>query len=436
MKLLNTGHNLNKKPGTIAVKIGFFTASIIMIYAISFCSGGSKKGGDFDVSLCKSGKITVWGESPVFTSKAASRDKAKEDACRIAVQKCIGEEISAISNVSDGQSIGNEIFAQAKGICRNDQIVEEKEYMLDTVKMLRVFVRFQVDPAALQNRIDTMQKLVGNPKVIILIREEYNLPRGGKRVEGFTSRNGMVSASLREYLVSKGYTVVDPKDAARGLNEAQVAGNADNIPDKIKDKAMKAGADVLIVGKIEANPQKIEVEAFKRSGLKSFKATGNLSILSLWGAGRVLGEYNQHNNGAQTTDLAAAQAAMKRYALGSDKSKPAGAASFIHRKLSTEWAEQTRNNVIQMKIRGLPVKDAGTFRDDLQERTNVRQINEISSSTNEVVWEVVYPGRSFALADSIAFYGNNPKMFFVVRDTGKNINVTEVKRGLIRVQFK
>jgi hypothetical protein len=384
---------------------------------------------------CRSGGITVWGEAPVFTSVATSRDKAKEDACRTAIQKCIGEQVAAISGVSDGQAITNEIFTDAKGICKNDQIIEEKDYMLDTQKMLKVFVRFTVTKEAISERIDTMQKMVGNPKVIVLVREEYNIAGSGKKIEGFTSRSGVLSAALREFLISKGYTVIDPEAAGKS-NEAAIAANPDTVPEDLKERAVKAGADVLIIGSIESNPQTIGVEAFKRSGLKSYKATGNISILSLWGAGAVLGEYSQLGNGAQTTDLAAARASVERYAIGSDRKKPEGLAKFVHKKLSDEWGRQTRNNLIQLKISGLDRKGAGTFRDDLIERTAVKTVNEISTTENSAEWEVTYPGKSFALADTLGFYGEDPRMFFVLRDTGKKLRVKEVKRGSIILSFE
>jgi len=415
-----------------------FILLLITSSGLFFCGGGGgatkSHGNTVTYQDCRSGQITVWGEAPVFTSVSAARDKAKKDACRTAVQKCIGEQVAAISGVADGQSVTSEIFTNAQGLCRNDQIIEENEYMLDTVKMKRVYVRFSIDTGALENQIDTMQKMVGNPKVIVLIREVYNLPGSGKRIEGFSSRNGMVSSSVRDYLRTKGYSIIDSNAAGR-VNEADVAENPENIPNDLKDRAMKAGADVLIVGTVEANAQTIENAAFKGSGLKSFKATGNVSILSLWGRGGVLGDYNDYENGAQTTDLAAARAALKRYAVGADPKKGKGLAQFIHGRLSDEWASQTRNNVILMNVSGLNPDQVGTFRDDLVERTAVKNVNEIESRSGHAVWEVVYPGRSFALAETLGFYGEDPRMFVVVKMTGKKLKVSAVKRGEISVQF-
>jgi hypothetical protein len=96
----------------------------------------------------------------------------------------------------------------------------------------------------------------------------------------------------------------------------------------------------------------------------------------------------------------------------------------------------TRNNVIVMRIRGLDQKSAGTFRDDLIERTAVKEVNEISADANELIWEVTYPGREFALRDTLAFYAEDPRIFFAVRDTGKKIVVDSVKRGEIILHFK
>ena len=89
-----------------------------------------------------------------------------------------------------------------------------------------------------------------------------------------------------------------------------------------------------------------------------------------------------------------------------------------------------------MVVRGIDQKDLGTLRDDLIERTAVKKVDEISVTGKEAVWEVTYPGRSFALADTISFYGNDPRMFVVVKDTGLSMKVDSVRRGELTVRFE
>lgn len=379
------------------------------------------------------GEITVYGEAPIYTSVAAATDKAKEDACRKAIEKCIGEEVATSSGVGDGQSIGFEVYTQARGICRNDSIIEQQTYNLDTIKMLRAFVRFEVSPADVNNQINLMQKLVGNPRILVLIREEYNLAGQPRRVEGFNSRNSQAASALRDALVQKGYNIVDPSRVdTRGINEALVSSNPGDVPPVLLDRAVAADADVLIVGNVEANPQNI---ATLGQHFKSYKATGNIAIITLWGRGEVLGEFSKVENGAQTTDLAAARAAMERFAVGAEPDRRlSGLAQFTHSRLQSRWGAITRNNVILMKIQGLSFDEAGIFRDDLQLKTAVKGINEVRSSQGETVWEVTYPGRVFALRDTMAFYATNPKIFQIVAK--KKLIVTEAKRGEISIRFQ
>ncbi|GIX41243.1 MAG: hypothetical protein KatS3mg129_0976 [Leptospiraceae bacterium] len=89
-----------------------------------------------------------------------------------------------------------------------------------------------------------------------------------------------------------------------------------------------------------------------------------------------------------------------------------------------------------MKITGLDPAKAGIFRDDLIERTAVKNVNEISSSQNEIIWEVIYPGRVFALRDTLSFYADDPRMFVVVKETGKKIKILDAKRGEIKIAFE
>ncbi|MCB1323828.1 MAG: hypothetical protein H7A21_12390 [Spirochaetales bacterium] len=396
------------------------------------CGGGSSSRESRLVEAeCRRGEITVFGEAPIYTSVGTAREKARTDACRRAVSTCIGSEVAQASGTMDAQSIGSEIFTQAQGICRNDEVVEEEQYNLDTIKMLRLFVRFTVDPSDISNRIDTMQNLVGNPKVMVLIREEWNLP-SGRRVFGFSSSQGKAAPLVRDYLVSKGYTVLDPGQIARRIpNEDAVAQNPTLLAESIKDAAAEAGADVLIIGHIRTFPQQIATTG----PFKSCEVQGNVQAIALWGDGRVLAEYTEREAGAQVSDEGAAANGVTWWTVGKDDRRPSGFAPWIHNRLSLEWGAMTRNNQIKMRIVGMDDVERGIFLDDLKEATNVRSIDEVSYSQQETVWDVRYPGRSFALADTIGFYGDNPNIFRALRENCKTIRVTRVKRGEIDLEF-
>ncbi len=89
-----------------------------------------------------------------------------------------------------------------------------------------------------------------------------------------------------------------------------------------------------------------------------------------------------------------------------------------------------------MKISGLNRDQIGWFRDDLKERTAVRNVDELNFSGDQAEFEVTYPGREFALADTLAFHANNPRIFPVVARSGKTIHVDLVRRGEIHVSFR
>jgi len=414
------------------------TITIMSIY-IFYCGQQKKDPADVRANYyaeCLKGEITVYGEAPIFTSVSDAKNKAKEDACRKAVEKCIGNQVASYTQVSDGQSIANEIYSQAKGVCKNDRVLDEQQYMLDTIKMLKLFVKFQVDKAEIQNQINLMQKLVGNPKIMVLIREEYIMPGNAKKVYDFSSRDGVAASQIRNIMINKGYDVLDPSSIVKYITNPEVVANdPSKLTDNIKDLAVKAGADVLIIGEIESKPQTSPFPQFK-----SYQATGTINILSLWGQGELIGTYSgQAIGGIGVTDIQAAQESVKRYAVGTEtdpEKKPGGFVKFAHQKLQDKWSELTRNNKIIMKITGLDPAKAGIFRDDLIERTSVKNINEISSSQNEIIWEVIYPGRVFALRDTLGFYGDDPRMFIIVKETGKKIKVLDVKRGEIKIAFQ
>lgn len=414
----------------ISVVLGL---SVVLVTGLVQCGGGGSQTREGQISRgdCKKGQIATTGEAPIFASISAARDKAKEDACRQAVEKCIGEEIASETGVADGQSIANEVFTKARGICKNDQILDEEQYLLDTTKMLRISVRFDVKQVDVRDTIDTMKELAGNPKLMILIREEYNLPP--KRVEGFKSRNAKAASLLRDFFIGKGYTVLDPGTVTRGLNEADLASNPGDIPELLKDRAAQAGADVLVIGRVEVVPQNIS--ALRGSDFKSYRAEGNITMLALWGYGNVLGEFSESQPGAHVNQLSAARAAVENFTRGRDAKKPAGLAKFAFKRLENEWGSITRNNKIKVRITGIDEKEAGVFLDNLKEATAVKRVNPISFDSNGVVWDVTYPGRSFALADTLGFYGDNPQMFSALRFNCKTMKVDSVKRGEINLRF-
>ncbi len=413
-------------------------------------SKGKSKGPELSAEDCLSGKITTWGEAPVFTSQEASRQKAKENACRKAVEKCIGEEVAKISGVADGQSIANETFSQSKGICKKDNIVSEQTYKLDTIDMLKVFVNFEVSQVDVQSAINTTMKLAGNPKVMVLIREEHNIAGKGKRVFGFTDPQGKASAGLRQVLSEKGYNIIPADRVVQGVvgnKEDQLAQDPGSDAAKetfntLKDRVTKAGVDVLIIGEIETENQ-AGVEHMTGS-FKSYNAKGNIRVISLWGRGEELLNYAAPERGADVTHEAASQAAAFKYAVGAQpEDKPASytknpkkLARAVIEKLNSKWAEVTRANKIILYIKGMDAKASGLFHDDLKERTAVKEVTRVKQDGESHEWEVVYPGRSFSLADTLAFYGDNPTKFVVVQKTCKKVKVTNVNAGEISLELQ
>lgn len=143
--------------------------------------------------------------------------------------------------------------------------------------------------------------------------------------------------------------------------------------------------------------------------------------------------------GAHTTDQGAASEAIRRFTIGSDRDpfkRPANIARDLKFRLSEKWSELSRNNKIYMIVNGLDQRHMAIFREDLTERTAARKVDEIEFSGNRARWEVTYPGRSFALADKLSFYANDPRMFVVVGRSGRQIHVDQVRRGEIHVSFR
>ena len=149
----------------------------------------------------------------------------------------------------------------------------------------------------------------------------------------------------------------------------------------------------------------------------------------------MLGEFSESQPGAHVNQLSAARSAVENFTRGRDEKNPGGLAKFMAKRLEEEWGNITRNNKIKMTIAGIDEKEAGVFRDNLIEATAVKRVNPISFDSSGAVWDVTYPGRSFALADTLGFYGDNPQMFSALRFNCKSMKVDSVKRGEINLRF-
>ncbi len=388
-------------------------------------AGGTPSGGT-STDSCKNGDITVTGEAPIFTSVDAANEKARESACRRAVEICIGTEVASRSEVGDGQALSNDVYAKAKGLCKNGNAVKYEDYTLDTIKMRRVYMRYQVSAEALESEIRLVQQMVGNPRIMIYLQES-----SAPDAKGCVDRGDSATPMLTDFFKRKGYSMIpEQKGVKVSLDNSGESLLQDPSLKSTMEKAASKGADVLILGKIRLESWKSPM-----ANVVSCRATGEVSAIALWGRGSVLAEYTQSVSGAHFSASTAARAAIERFTIGSS-TQEGGLALFLHDRFSNEWANLTRSNEIVLHVKGLTPEMAGVFRDDLTERTSVRRINEVSSNVHETVWEVIYPGRSFALADIITFYGSNPSMFTVVGKSGKKIQVDTVRRGEIYLTFK
>ncbi|MBI3394568.1 MAG: hypothetical protein HY042_01915 [Spirochaetia bacterium] len=408
--------------------------------------GGSTKEDKAAVNMeqdCLGGKIISIGEAPIFTGVDSAKMKAKEDACRNAISKCIGDQVASSSGVADGQSITSEIFSSSQGLCKNDQLIDSKEYMLDQVKMLKATFRFEVKAADISAKIDTMQKLVGNPKVMVLIREEINYKGRAKTVNGFTSQDGVAAATLIDFLTKKGYSVIPASRIAGSTgNEQIMADNPDETPATLKEKAAEAGADVLIIGKITVKPQLDKLMKEVGGGnFVSYTVTGTTTALTLWGKGKVLSTFTKSGNGAGVTDEKAAAQALRTFAVGNEDNpikKPGNLAKELHSTFQDTWANMTRNNEIIIKVKGVDQSVAGTFMEDLKERTSVKTYNQVKSEGTNHEFEVTFPGKSYALAELLGFYKERPDMITALKKAGPGykLRIEKSDRGEISVVFE
>ena len=174
----------------------------------------------------------------------ATRESALMAAQRAALEKAVGVLVSGQMVVSQARLIEDQVFAKTAGYMKDWEVLGEEE----ADGLHRTRIRARVKFGDVRKDLDGLgmlikTKKVGNPRVMILVDE---------KVDGQPSETKTVETALAAALLEKGYKVVDADQLAeiRNAESAVKALNGDEA--MAADLAKRFGADVALVGKVDA----------------------------------------------------------------------------------------------------------------------------------------------------------------------------------------
>jgi hypothetical protein len=400
-----------------------FSFLILSLYfVVTNCAGGSASTKS-DSKLPENVAI-VQGEAPIYQGDSAlAKSKALKDAKLNAVRKIIGEQITQKSGVSDGQSLGSQLYNKTDAFVKTYEILGEENFSLNTQPMIRLTVRCEVEPTKISTAVDALLDDIGNPRMVILVSGDI----GGSSLKMGDSRN-QAESELSEALRSRGNKIVSSgqmnslmkkKPGLQNLSLDEIDSGSPLI-----EIAQEAGAEVLVIAHVTSKDQgKVKLPNGKVMEIMSSAVTGPYKMIQLWGDGKIFGSGSAEGRGADLTMPVAREQAIKDWAklVGTKAGK----------QIKQEWFKLTEENTVILKFSGLPTEDGIAFRDDLVEFTGVKRVNERKSDINGSEWELTYPGKESMFSEELSYKKDRGFRYL----GSKKLDIISSKRGEVTLKF-
>lgn len=157
--------------------------------------------------------VTAEGRAAISNGEALARDEALQDAYRRAVEKAAGVHIRSTTLMENLQVVEQEIIAKSEGLVESYDIIRERRDGSIYIVEIRATVSRELR-SELENLGFILQEQLGNPRVMLLVKEE-NVGQ-----ETFFSLFG---SELRSILAEAGFNLVNPDVAQeiRGREETR-----------------------------------------------------------------------------------------------------------------------------------------------------------------------------------------------------------------------
>ncbi len=353
----------------------------------------------------------------VDNDRAAARDKAIEDALRKAIESAVGTMISSETVTENYQLLTDKIYSKASGYVTKYKITGER--IEDDVKIVEV--KADVSKGAIQNDLDALSILIneakGRPKLLVMIAEQ-NI--GMDRPNYWWGNNKMVSLemdvvtnTLMEKMMEKGFTFVDPKGLADRLKvRTPVAVISDQQARQMAQQITEA--QVVIVGKALAKDLGETVE-----GKRWRSASAEIGVHAI------------NTSNGEVIAVATAQAIVPHISAAEAGTKALKKAS---EKLADDLIEKIAKNFkasaygvesIRMEVAGVKNnRMLSKLIEVMKDMRGIKTVNQQSLSRGLAVLDLQYAGKANALA-----------VVLEAKDFGGGfkVEVTEVKPNSIKI---
>ncbi|MEZ4271330.1 MAG: flagellar assembly protein T N-terminal domain-containing protein [Myxococcota bacterium] len=340
-------------------------------------------------------KVTAMGQAAIYGGdKANARDKAIADAMRKAVEQAVGTMVSSETVTENFQLLSDKIYSKARGYVRNYKITSEKEDAGAWV----VHIEAEVSAGNLEKDVQGILAVLqakNMPRVLVMVAEQNIGSKDSvtwwSGEESFGIDLGVVENTFIDSWSPKGVRFVD-RQALQGrlsVSNALAGGSPNN--DQVKEFAAKTGAEIVVIGKAQAN----DAGTLMGTKMHSIKANISLRALNL-DSGDILATATESATVGHIDATTGGTKALKNVTQK--------AADTLLKKILARWqTEVSGPQTVSLKIAGVAksknLRELATFlRNEVR---GVQEVRQRSYRKKVATLDVEIKGTAQALAEEL-----------------------------------
>ncbi len=321
-------------------------------------------------------KVTAEGSAIISGDNVEGAKKAAlRDAKRNAVDQ-VGSEIVSKTVVEDFELVKDQIISKASGFVHAYKVLNGSK------KGSEYFISIEAEVSA--NKMADEAKLIyedmDKPRVMVLVPQI----RGGSQQQ---SRS--IETQILAFFREKGFEIVDANTVQANIRKDEKRLLADGDPDAAAKIALRSGAEVVILGDIEAGKP---VEALETL----YSATANLSLRAIQASNaKILAAESTASKIVQATpDLAVQGVLRKAAAVGQKK---------IFSQIVKTWTQAALNGQ-RVEIKLSNIKKFSVLKHIKSLLSGVKGVSEVQQRSFEkpvALFDVTYMGSAERLGEML-----------------------------------
>ncbi len=194
------------------------------------------------------------GEAAVADDLQAARKAAQDDAMRGCVQQVAATLVTASTETDQGQLLSDKVFAHSQGYVRKFTVLEDRQ----DGNVWLTKLRCEVSEAKLDEDLMAFgiaYRRAGMPRVMVLVAEQSitaTEASGWWQGGGNAADLRVMENAFMDRMEKSGFTFIDPEVLSGKLTLESIG--ADPNVAKAREIGLKAGAEVVVVGRAVAKP--------------------------------------------------------------------------------------------------------------------------------------------------------------------------------------